>query len=221
MLFSGVKFTWTEKAGKKGFFLASGHNKRAFSLGNFGLNRSLILRAIITLSLLFFLPACSLAATSEPIRFTRATNGTITNSSTQLQWLEGPDKSTNWNEAQSWIKSLGNGWRTPNREELRWLFIPNSTRKCDSFNTNSKSIFLRLDHVFHLDKAYVVIAAIELIISRSVSRELFRGFFRDIFQLSFRSSMKNMVSYGSLTMWPGAGVIPIPKNTCITPRTLI
>jgi len=52
-------------------------------------------------------------------------NGIVRDTKTGLQWKVGPDKSTNWNEARSWVQSLnldGGGWRMPTMDELRTLY---------------------------------------------------------------------------------------------------
>ncbi|MBF0546828.1 MAG: DUF1566 domain-containing protein [Candidatus Riflebacteria bacterium] len=54
-------------------------------------------------------------------RFVRSWDGVVSDSITGLQWLEGPDRSMSWNDAQKWINKLGDGWRTPNRSELGGL----------------------------------------------------------------------------------------------------
>ena len=45
---------------------------------------------------------------------------------TGLEWLVGPDKPTNWYDAQKWVDSLtavaGGGWRMPTMKELRTLY---------------------------------------------------------------------------------------------------
>ena len=45
---------------------------------------------------------------------------------TGLEWLAGPDKPTNWNEAKKWVRSLADisdgGWRMPTIEELKTLY---------------------------------------------------------------------------------------------------
>ena len=41
---------------------------------------------------------------------------------TNLEWMVGPDESTNWNQTNEWIKSLGPGWRFPTIEELKTLY---------------------------------------------------------------------------------------------------
>jgi len=46
----------------------------------------------------------------------------ITDIVTNLQWIVGPDSSTNWNDANSWVNTLGNGWRLPSIDELSTLY---------------------------------------------------------------------------------------------------
>jgi len=44
---------------------------------------------------------------------------------TGLEWIAGPDRDMNWNEAKSWVESLnidGGGWRMPTIAELRTLY---------------------------------------------------------------------------------------------------
>jgi len=44
---------------------------------------------------------------------------------TGLEWVAGPDRDTNWNEARSWVQSLdldGGGWRMPTMDELEGLY---------------------------------------------------------------------------------------------------
>ena len=48
--------------------------------------------------------------------------GTITDRSTNLQWRVGPDSSTDWYEADSWVMGLGGDWRLPTRAELQELY---------------------------------------------------------------------------------------------------
>ncbi|MBF0502112.1 MAG: DUF1566 domain-containing protein [Candidatus Riflebacteria bacterium] len=90
------------------------------------------------------------------LRFTRDSNGVITDSFTNLQWLEGADKVMNWNETQTWITGLGNGWRPPTRDELKGIYIADSTRRDvhDTMYCNSPSpVLLKLDPTFLLDRA--------------------------------------------------------------------
>lgn len=49
----------------------------------------------------------------------------IRDPSTGLEWLEGPDRDTNWKEARAWVDSLarcGAGWRLPSLAELAGLY---------------------------------------------------------------------------------------------------
>lgn len=66
---------------------------------------------------------------SDPTRFSRDQNGIISDSLTGLQWLEGPDLPTSWEQAQAWTASLSEGWRTPTLEELGRLYLPDSDRR--------------------------------------------------------------------------------------------
>ncbi|MFZ2959374.1 MAG: DUF1566 domain-containing protein [Candidatus Ozemobacteraceae bacterium] len=76
--------------------------------------------------------AKKLASQSSPIakslpldeRFQRdEKTSIITDFQTGLRWLEGPNKATSWDAAQSWITTLGPEWRTPTRAEVKTLFI--------------------------------------------------------------------------------------------------
>ncbi|MFC1885234.1 ankyrin repeat domain-containing protein [Thermodesulfobacteriota bacterium] len=52
-------------------------------------------------------------------------NGVVYDTRTDLEWFAGPDKSTNWKKAKSWIENLdaaGGGWRMPTSHELKTLF---------------------------------------------------------------------------------------------------
>jgi hypothetical protein len=60
-----------------------------------------------------------------PIRFTKATNGVITDSVTGLEWYVGPNQDNTWHEAKAWTESLsvaGGGWRLPTMAELKALY---------------------------------------------------------------------------------------------------
>ena len=62
-------------------------------------------------------------------RFTQdASTGVIHDSATDLEWLVGPDKSTDYVAAEAWVASLsgvsGGGWRMPTVAELRTLYQP-------------------------------------------------------------------------------------------------
>jgi formylglycine-generating enzyme required for sulfatase activity len=58
-------------------------------------------------------------------RFIAYSNGVIYDKNTSLEWYAGSDKSTNWNEAKTWIENLnvpGGGWRMPTRREIKTLY---------------------------------------------------------------------------------------------------
>jgi len=58
---------------------------------------------------------------------TNSTDGMITDSVTNLQWLPGPDQDTDYKQAKQWVASqtvAGGGWRMPTREELKTLYDP-------------------------------------------------------------------------------------------------
>ncbi|MFZ2631420.1 MAG: DUF1566 domain-containing protein [Desulfosalsimonadaceae bacterium] len=64
----------------------------------------------------------------EPIRilFGVSGDGVITDFMTGMEWMAGPDKDTNWDEAKAWCSNLsvaGGGWRMPTRAELKTLYI--------------------------------------------------------------------------------------------------
>ncbi|MBF0554951.1 MAG: DUF1566 domain-containing protein [Nitrospirae bacterium] len=59
--------------------------------------------------------------------------GILTDTGTGLQWYEGPDKETNWDQANSWVANLtvgGGGWRMPTRAELRGLYAAGMRKRC-------------------------------------------------------------------------------------------
>jgi uncharacterized caspase-like protein len=49
-------------------------------------------------------------------------NGVVRDTSTGLEWKVGPNRDTNWNEACSWVRSLGEDWRMPTLDELEPLY---------------------------------------------------------------------------------------------------
>jgi len=54
-------------------------------------------------------------------RFHFSTSGIITDTQSGLEWIAGPDRDTNWEEARSWVAGLtidGGGWRLPAIDEL-------------------------------------------------------------------------------------------------------
>ncbi len=57
--------------------------------------------------------------------YTLFDNGIVADQKTRLEWVVGPDTSTNWYEAEAWVKNLslsGGGWRMPTKNELHTLF---------------------------------------------------------------------------------------------------
>ena len=51
-------------------------------------------------------------------------DGVVRDAYTGLEWVVGPDRDMNWNEAKSWVESLkidGGGWRMPTLKELEGL----------------------------------------------------------------------------------------------------
>ena len=58
-------------------------------------------------------------------RFIAFNNGVVWDKKTGLEWIAGPDKDTNWDEANSWVASLtvdSGGWRMPTVKELKTLY---------------------------------------------------------------------------------------------------
>jgi len=52
-------------------------------------------------------------------------NGIVYDEKSNLEWIVGPDKDMNWDEAKAWVESLsveGGGWRMPTKEELKSLY---------------------------------------------------------------------------------------------------
>ena len=62
--------------------------------------------------------------------------GGIVDTKTNLEWYPGPDKATDWKQAQSWVSSLaacGVDWRMPKSDELKKLYQKGvGTRNMDS-----------------------------------------------------------------------------------------
>jgi hypothetical protein len=59
-------------------------------------------------------------------RFTVSSDGVITDSRTSLEWVVGPDRNTNYLQAEQWVAACsvaGGGWRMPTRQELRTLHL--------------------------------------------------------------------------------------------------
>ena len=124
------------------------------------------MRVVLLIWCLIILPTC-LVASTNPVRFVRAANGIITDTRTGLQWLEGPDRKTTWNQAQIWINSLGNSWRMPTRAELGEIYIASSSRYVEYYQKHSETseklkvsdkCYLGLDPAFNFDSVVFVCA---------------------------------------------------------------
>lgn len=58
-------------------------------------------------------------------RFTVSSNGVITDSKTGLEWIAGPDRGTDYQQAEQWVAACrvaGGGWRMPTLQELHALY---------------------------------------------------------------------------------------------------
>ena len=49
-------------------------------------------------------------------------NGIVKDTRTGLKWKAGPNKGMAWNQARSWVQSLGGDWRMPTIYELKTLY---------------------------------------------------------------------------------------------------
>ena len=71
-------------------------------------------------------PPSSTSSVTEPDgTYVAYANGIVKDTKTGLEWIAGPDKDTDWNEAKSWVESLnldGGGWRMPTMDELAALY---------------------------------------------------------------------------------------------------
>ena len=59
------------------------------------------------------------------IRFMISSDGAIADSRTGLEWVVGPDRDTNYAQAEQWVvncKVMGGRWRMPMRQELSTLY---------------------------------------------------------------------------------------------------
>ena len=58
-------------------------------------------------------------------RYETVGNDIVRDHQTGLEWVTGPDKDTDWNQAKAWVETLqvdGSGWRMPSVAELKCLF---------------------------------------------------------------------------------------------------
>ncbi len=59
-------------------------------------------------------------------RFTLTSEGAIADSETGLEWVVGPDRDTNYAQAEQWVSACnvaGGGWRIPTMEEFQALYL--------------------------------------------------------------------------------------------------
>jgi hypothetical protein len=67
----------------------------------------------------------------QPVRFTKADNGVISDRVTGLDWYVGPSGDNTWRQAKAWTENLtvaGGGWRLPTRPELKALYQKGASR---------------------------------------------------------------------------------------------
>ena len=60
-------------------------------------------------------------------QFVAYANGIIYDKNTNLEWIVGPDRDTDWYDAKKWVENLrvaGGSWKMPTRKELRTLYNP-------------------------------------------------------------------------------------------------
>ena len=95
---------------------------------NFHLKKSRVsklLLPITTLIVLVFIISQAQAG-AEATTLKALESAVFYDKNTGLEWLAGPDKPTNWNDAKKWVESLtavaGGGWRMPTMEELKTLY---------------------------------------------------------------------------------------------------
>jgi hypothetical protein len=85
---------------------------------------ALILLVVLGFGMSSALEAEVVDSKSQP-RFTKASNGVITDSLTGLDWYVNPNADTTWHEAKAWVESLtvaGGGWRLPTMAELKAIY---------------------------------------------------------------------------------------------------
>ena len=65
-------------------------------------------------------------------RFAKSHAGVIKDAQTGFEWIVGPDESTSWYMAQSWVQNLAvndGGWRMPTKAELKTLYQKGTGRR--------------------------------------------------------------------------------------------
>ncbi|MBN1356907.1 DUF1566 domain-containing protein [bacterium] len=64
--------------------------------------------------------------TTGAVRFDVSSEGVITDSITGLEWVVGPDRDTDYAQAEQWVTGCnvaGGGWRMPTMQELKSLYL--------------------------------------------------------------------------------------------------
>ena len=95
---------------------------------NFDLKKSWASKLLLTITtsivLVFIMNQAQ--AVEEATRLKALESAVYYDKKTGLEWLAGPDKSTNWYDAKKWVESLsvfaGGGWRMPTLKELKTLY---------------------------------------------------------------------------------------------------
>lgn len=62
---------------------------------------------------------------TDETRFATSSDGVIADAQTGLEWVVGPDRDTNYEQAEQWVEGCtiaGGGWRMPTRQELASLY---------------------------------------------------------------------------------------------------
>ena len=98
-----------------------------------------LLAWILIMSLALGLGACSstvppggVGRKEAPTRFAAASEGIIRDSRTGLEWIAGPDRDLDYEQAVQWVASCrtaGGAWRMPTRYELKTLYQPGMGRR--------------------------------------------------------------------------------------------
>jgi Protein of unknown function (DUF1566)/Caspase domain len=83
-------------------------------------------------------------------RFGKSACGSISDTSTHLEWFVGEDKTVTWDEARNWIANLdacGGGWKMPEIKQLSTLFDPHAVAGTGFF-TAGKHYPAHIDPIF-------------------------------------------------------------------------
>jgi hypothetical protein len=110
-----------------GWYVWTGERKDSSSAWNFAFNLGLVKSDRLDASLkpyrVFALRKSTTANKDD--RFIAYANGIVLDTHTGLEWVAGPDKDTNWDEAKKWVNYLeieGGGWQMPTRKQLLSLY---------------------------------------------------------------------------------------------------